>query len=122
MMDCSNPDFRLGNMATDLLEYTLDLCNKDSTKTPRFPERMYSSYVTRIVDLALDIVQEVFETNAIRGDSSSRKKRRELIIGKCGAMAKLVFISRKKGWISDKQNTAWMKKINAIYFVVLRWQ
>lgn len=122
MTDCSNPDFRLGNMATELVEYTLALCNKDDNGSPRFPKRMYGSYVKRIVDLSLDILQEIFETNAVRNNSAIRKEHRESILGKSGAMSKLVFIAYKKGWISDKQNTTWQKKINSIYFVVLRWE
>ena len=42
-------DFRLGNMATDLAEYTLDMCNKNEDGTLRFPQRMYESYVKRII-------------------------------------------------------------------------
>lgn len=122
MTDCSNCDFRLGNMAADLVDYTLELCNKDETGTPRFPKRMYDSYVTCIVNLSLDILKEVFATNAVRNDTDVRKKHRERILGKCGAMAKLVFLAFKRGWISDKQNTAWQKKINSIYFVVLHWK
>ena len=115
-------DFRLGNMATDLAEYTLDMCNKNEDGTLRFPQRMYESYVKRIVDLSLDILQGAFEVNAVHDDMQVRKERRELIVAHCLAMAKLVFIAYKKGWISDKQNTKWQKKINAIYYIVLRWQ
>lgn len=117
-----DPDFRLGNMATDLVEFTLDMCNKNENGTLRFPRRMYESYVKRIVDLSLDILQGIFEVNAVRNDMQTRKKRRELIVGRCAAMAKLAFVAYKKGWISDKQNTKWQKKINAIYYIVLRWQ
>lgn len=115
-------DFRLGNMATDLVEFTLTMCNKDESGKPRFPTRLYDSYVKRISDLSLDVIQSIFIANAVRDDPEKRKKIRESIIGNCGAMAKLVFLAYKKGWISDKQNTAWQKKINSIYFVVLRWK
>ena len=37
--------FRVGNMADDLLDLTLDLCNKDQERNPRFPARLYDSYV-----------------------------------------------------------------------------
>jgi len=115
-------DFRLGNMATDLAEFTLDMCNKNEDGTLRFPKRMYESYVKRIIDLSLDILQGIFEVNAVHDDMQVRKERRELIVAHCLAMAKLVSIAYKKGWISDKQNTKWQKKINAIYYIVLRWQ
>lgn len=114
-------DFRLGNMATDLVEYTLAICNKDESGKPRFPARLYDSYVKRITDLSLDIIQGIFVANAIRDDPARRKRTRESVIGSCGAMAKLVFLAHKREWISDKQNTVWQKKINGIYFVVLRW-
>ena len=122
MGDCSNPDFRLGNTAAELVDYTLELCNKNEDGTLRFPKRMYESYVTCIVNLSLDILKEIFATNAIRDDETLRKRRREIILGKCASMAKLVFLAYKRGWISDKQNTTWQKKINSVYFVVSRWK
>lgn len=39
------PDFVIGNMATDLVEMTLQICNKQEDKTLRFPKVMYSSYI-----------------------------------------------------------------------------
>lgn len=32
------PDFAIGNMATDLVEMTLQICNKQEDKTLRFPK------------------------------------------------------------------------------------
>lgn len=83
-------DFRLGNMATDLAEYTLDMCNKNEGGTLRFPQRMYESYVKRIVDLSLDILQGVFEVNSVHDDMQVRKERRELIVAHCLAMANYI--------------------------------
>ena len=122
MTDAFAQDFRLGNLAAELLEYTLDMCNKDVTGTPRFPARLYDSYVNRIADLALDILSGIHAANAVRDDADIRKRHRESVLGKCGAMAKLVFIAFKKGWISDKQNTTWQKKINTVYFVAMKWK
>lgn len=48
-------DFAIGNMADDLVKLTLELCGKTEEKTPRFPRLFYPSYVTRIIDTALDI-------------------------------------------------------------------
>lgn len=122
MTDCSNPDFKLGNMATELVDYTIGLCNKDENKTPRFPQRLYNSYVSKIVTLSIEILEGIFATNAIRDDVNIRKQYRETVLGKCGAMAKLVFTAYKNKWISDKQHTTWQKKINSIYFVVNKWR
>lgn len=122
MTDCSNPDFKLGNMAAELVDYTLDICGKDESKTPRFPERFYDSYVKEIVTLSVGILAEIYAANSVKNDAEERKKHREAVLGKCGAMAKLVFSAYKHKWISDKQNTTWQKKINSIYFVVNRWQ
>lgn len=80
MGDCSNPDFRLGNMATELVDYTLELCNKNEDGTLRFPKRMYESYVTCIVNLSLDILKEIFATNAIRDDETLRKQERSNLL------------------------------------------
>lgn len=122
MTDCSNPDFKLGNMASGLVDYTLSICNKDNDNKPRFPKRLYDSYVSKIVTLSIEILEGVFATNTVRDDMTVRKEHRETVLGKCGAMAKLVFTAYKNGWISDKQNTQWQKQINSIYFVVNKWK
>lgn len=122
MTDCSNPDFKLGNMANDLVDYTLRICNKDNDKKPRFPKRLYDNYVSKIVTLSIEILEGIFAANTVRDDVTVRKKHRETVLGKCGAMAKLVFTAYKNGWISDKQNTQWQKQINSIYFVVNKWR
>lgn len=70
-------DFRLGNMATDLVEFTLTMCNKDESGKPRFPTRLYDSYVKRISDLSLDVIQNIFIANAVRDDPEKRKKIRD---------------------------------------------
>lgn len=115
------PDFRLGNLATDLVDYTIFLCNKDETKNPRFPQRMYSSYVMQMVNLALDIEEKIFAANESR-NPEKRQECREVVLGKCCTLAKLAFIAYERGWISDRLSTAWQKKINAVYFLTLKWK
>jgi hypothetical protein len=75
MTDCSNPDFKLGNMTTELVDYTIGLCNKDENKTPRFPQRLYNSYVSKIVTLSIEILEGIFVTNAIRDTVKSKEIR-----------------------------------------------
>ena len=114
-------DFRVGNMSTELLEYTLDICNKDENKRPRFPERLYSSYVHEMISLSVGILEDVFFANAIRYKPVQRIEKKEQALGKLTALAKLIFIAFKKGWISDEQHTAWQKKVVPLYYIILRW-
>lgn len=75
MNDCTNPDFRLGNMATDLVDYTLELCNKNEDGTLRFPKRMYDSYVTHIVNLSLGIDDNGKAVQRLLNSKKRTKKR-----------------------------------------------
>lgn len=115
------PDFVIGNIATDLVELTLDLCNKDENHNPRFPKRMYNSYVKRIMDLTLDIQCDVCEANSIKIDKSHRCELQEDALGKCVSLEKLVFISFKKGWISEKQLVKWTKLICNLHWKIYNW-
>ena len=115
------PDFHVGNMATDLVEVTLQMCSKYEDHPPRFPKRMYDSYVTQIVKLSLDIHQNICEANSIKNSKSKREELQYLALGECSSMEKLVHIALKRGWISEKQHTRWQRKICDLHFKILRW-
>jgi hypothetical protein len=115
------PNFVIGNIATDLVELTLDLCNKDENHTPRFPKRMYDSYIKRIMDLTLDIQCDVCEANSIKIDRSHRCELQEDALGKCVSLEKLVFVTFKKGWISEKQLIKWTELICNLHWKIYNW-
>ena len=69
-------NFVVGNMADDVVKITLELCGKDENKTLRFPKVFYDNYVQRIIMIALNIQQLVYEANGIqRGEYRSEKQR-----------------------------------------------
>ena len=116
-------DFRIGNLADDLLTATLDLCGKDEAHTPRFPQRFYESLVTRIIDVALDIHENVYLANEDRGlsacDRHECKCRAE---AKCVQLNHLIRVSCRKGWISDKQRERWQSMATTLRWMIYNWQ
>lgn len=76
-------------MADDLVELTLQLCGKDQDHAPRFPERFYDSYVTRIVDTALDIQEAVSLANDDR-ENSLPERRMNARLNKIGYQLRIV--------------------------------
>lgn len=92
------PDFVLGNMATDLVDLTLQFCNKQDGKPPRFPKNMYESFVTQIVNLALGIQHKVCVANAKHSNSSKRLELQEDAIGDCVCLEKRCY-ERISAWM-----------------------
>lgn len=114
-------DFYVGNLATDLVDYTLQICNKPPDKPPRFPKIMYESYVTQIVNLTLRIHQNICEANALRAKEYKRSEFQYLSLGECASLEKLIHIALKRGWISEKQYINWQRKICDLHFKILKW-
>ena len=115
------PDFVIGNMATDLVEMTLQICNKQEDKTLRFPKVMYSSYVAELVNLALEIQKLVCVANSIRNDKAKRQLLQENAIGNCVCLEKDILLALKRGWISEKQFTRWQKLICNLHWKLFNW-
>ena len=114
-------DFKLGNMATALVDYTLDICGKDEDKTPRFPSRLYDSYVSELIRSAVSIHREVCYANAVRNDVSRRKLAQEKAIGEAVNLEHLILSAYHKGWISSKQHLNWHRKICDLHFGIINW-
>lgn len=114
-------DFKLGNMATALVDYTLDLCGKDDDKTLRFPSRLYDSYVSELVRSALSIHKEICYANSVRNDVSRRKQSQEKAVGEAVNLEHLILSAYRKGWISSKQHTTWQRKICDLHFGIINW-
>lgn len=115
------PDFVIGNMTTDLVDLTLQMCRTEEEKTPRFPKRFYSSYVDEIVKYALDIQRCVCQANSIQMSKYRRIDFQEIAIGDCVCLEKLVLIALNKGWISEKQFTKWQKLICNLHWKIHNW-
>jgi len=116
-------EFQVGNLADDLVELTLTLCNKDAEHNPRFPERLYDSYVKCIVDTALSIQKHAFIANDDRSMSAAERKRyQSRAEAECIYLNHLIRIAGDKGWISDKQRERWQKQTDALRWKIYWWR
>ena len=88
----SAADFRIGNLADDLLCLTLELCGKDAAHTPRFPVRFYDSLVKEIIGAALQIHEAVFLANEDREIGYAERRRLK---------------ARSSGWRTTSQGSGW---------------
>lgn len=116
-----NPDFKIGNLATDLVAYTLDICNKEDGKPPRFPAKYYDSYVTEIVRSAITLHKKVCYANAKRVSEAKRAEAQEDAIGECVNLEHLILLAYDRGWISDKQHSFWQNQICGLHYMIIRW-
>lgn len=113
-------DFAIGNMADDLVKLTLELCGKTEEKTPRFPRLFYPSYVTRIIDTALDIQENIFEANEIR-IGAERLGCQRTATEKCVYLNHLVRVANELGYISEKQRDRWQKLTTSLKWGIVAW-
>lgn len=116
-----NPDFKIGNMATALVDYTLDICNKKDDGTPRFPAKYYDSYVTELVRSAVALHKSVCYANAVRLDAHRRSIRQENAVAECVNLEHLILIAYDHGWISDKQHSRWQNQICNLHYMIIKW-
>lgn len=114
-------DFKIGNMAIELVEYTLEICNKDDKGNPRFPARLYESYVTEFVRSAIAIHRCICYANSVRHDASRRIPAQEQADGEAVNLEHLILTAYHKGWISEKQHTQWQTKICNLHYSLLNW-
>ena len=115
------PNFQIGNLATDLVDLTLEYCTRYEDQNPRFPKRMYESYVTQIVNLSLQIHKNICEANSIKTAKQKRHLLQEISCGDCTSLEKLIFIALKRGWISKKQHIRWQSLICDLHFKITKW-
>ena len=115
-------EFETGLMADDLVDLTLTLCGKDDERNPRFPRNFYASYVTRIVNTALDIQEAVFLANDDRENSwRDRKRYQSRAEAKCVYLNHLIRVAWNKGWISDKQQERWQGLTSSLRWKIFNW-
>ena len=119
-MSSSRKDFALGNMADDLVTLTLELCGKADDRNPRFPRLFYPSYVSRIVNTALDIQELIIEANEIRRGITRSDAQRQAA-AKCVYLNHLIRIAHERGYISERQRDRWQKLVTAIKWATVRW-
>lgn len=119
-----NSDFVLGNYATDLVSYTLDICKqaRDGNKeNPRFPIVFYDSYVEELIKSALSLHKYICHANSVRYDPARRQPRQEAAAGESVHLEHLILIAYQKGWISEKQHDRWQKMICDLHYGIIRW-
>ena len=114
-------DFKIGNAATELIEYTLDICGKDESKNLRFPAAFYGSYVSELIRSAIAIHRCVCYANAMKHDASRRIPAQERADAEAINLEHLILIAYNKGWISEKQHLCWQNKICDLHYRLLNW-
>ena len=137
MGDTSRHDFKLAQMADDLYDYTLKLCGKqieefeekqsneekqesEKKKTYRFPLYLYPNYVSRMLNTAGDIHEDIIIANESR-DVEKRLKLQDDVIGKCVYLNHLTKLARDRGWISNKQLNDWRTLTNGVFWSTWNW-
>lgn len=113
-------DFKIGNMADELVSFTLELCGRAEDKQPRFPRLFYPSYVTRLIDTALDIQEYIFEANEIKL-GVERAECQRMAAKKCVYLNHLIRIANERGYISEKQRDRWQKLIISLKWAIVSW-
>lgn len=122
MKGALQPDFIIGNMATDLVDLTLQMCRTEEGKTPRFPKRFYSSFVEIMIDCALNIQRCVCQANTEKISQYDKIRNQETALGDCVCLEKLVFIALRRKWISEKQFRTWQKLICNLHWKIFNWR
>lgn len=74
----SDKNFVLGNMADDLVNITIELTGKKEDKTPRFPRYIYDSYVTRMMNITLDIQADIILSNELYSGRERQQMQKTL--------------------------------------------
>lgn len=116
----SSADFRLANMADDLLALTLDLCGRKDDKTPRFPRLLYDGYVSQIISAAVTIQKNIVMANEMRR-SEARTKLQQDAAAHCIWLVHMIRIAADSGWISGKQRDRWSKLTVNVKWKIVAW-
>lgn len=114
-------NFHIGNLADEMLKYTVMIVGKKEDKTPRFPRSLYDTYVNAILQDALSIHKDVFAANNKRSMTAKTKLVLDAI-DNCEHMQHLIRISYDNGWISDKQRAAWAKHVHDLKYHIGQWE
>ena len=117
-------DFVLGNLATDLVSYTLDICKQvrdDNKQNPRFPVVFYDSYVAELIKSSLALHKHICYANSVRHDPNRRQVRQEAASAESVHLEHLILIAYQKGWISEKQHEHWQTMICNLHYGIIRW-
>lgn len=114
-------NFVLGNMATDLVAMSLNMCGKDDDKNPRFPRLLYSSYVKNIINTSLKIHEYLCVANGITKGKPERTKYQKAVMSECVHLEALIGIALNNRWISQKQHDRWTKLVTDIHWRTYNW-
>ena len=116
-------DFVLGNLSTDLVSYTLDICKRardDNRQNTRFPVVFYDSYVAELIKSSLALHKHICYANSVRHDLNRRQIRQEAASAESVHLEHLILIAYHKGWISEKQHEHWQTMICNLHYGIIR--
>ena len=114
--------FEIGNMATDLMNITIQICNKnEDKKTTRFPRLLYSSYVNLMVKTSIEIHADICNANEELHKSSERREYQKRAKAKLVHLTSLIAIAYENKWISEKQYTRWQGLATNLMWKVVKW-
>lgn len=116
-------DFALCGMVDDLLNLTLEMCDRYG-KRPRTPKRLHRSLVDRIVLTACAIQEETILANETELAVQTRTDRLALqkeAMKHCVVLRHQARILAERGYISEKQCERWQKLIVAVYWKLFAW-
>ena len=116
----SDKNFMLGNMADDLVSITIELTGKKEDRTPRFPRYIYDSYVTRMMNIALDIQADIVLSNELYSGHERQQMQKDAM-AKCVLLEHYVRLAESRGWISEKQRVRWLTLVNSVKFKTRNW-
>lgn len=123
MASTSSPadKFIIGQLALELVEYTIERCGKRKDKGGNFPYRLYNTLVDRILTYSLDIHEYVVLANSENVNSNVRIEYQKKALGLTIAMKQLIRVCYEKRWITPKQQEIWVGKIVTIMYKIKNW-
>ena len=113
-------EFGLITKVGKMLEITLELCNKDEDKTPRYPERLYNGYVSKMIEISVSIQGNIIVANEMERGAERTEMQKEASRN-CLWLNHLIRIAYKKNWISEKQRDRWQEAVTNVKTTTDHW-
>ena len=105
----------------ELVSHTIHI-----TSNPRVFDPKYQAFINRVVDCAIGIGQDVWETNGIRVSSASdyreRKALQDRAIRQVNVLLYLMTIAKKLFHLRGSKYRAWVEKARAAKALARRWR
>lgn len=120
----SNKEFLLTSKAKDLVKHTVFMT--DSIK--RYPKKFKFSYVNRMQEIAIDILEDIQTANELNINDPEELKERLYLqnkaITKCKTLSFFIELSFENESINinDKQCKTWIKYVLDVQYMAVRWR